>query len=516
MYLPVLQHTGLLPNLLPLSEIASDTLERPCNKMIDQIVLYWPLATTIAAAVITIVLVGSVILHKRDESAAIAWVGLILLSPIVGAVAYLIFGINRIRRRAERTRPGSSTPVGWNPALSANQSLIADLPEGDMTAPGQLRRRLMDSLTTNPLVVRNSVEVLKNGDEAYPEMLAAIENARRSVALTSYIFRSDSAGREFAEALERASARGVEVRVLVDGAGQLYSLPTTSGMLRRYDILFARYLHSFWPWRMPYLNLRNHRKILVVDGKLGFTGGINISRNHLIRQAPARPVRDLHFRIRGPVVSQLMEKFADDWAFTTRELLEGETWFPDPEINGDVAARAIASGPHEPIDRMRWILHAAISQARTRICILTPYLLPDQILVSALRLAAIRGVRIDIILPEHSNLRFVDWAVRARLDELLVDGCHVWFGPAPFNHAKLMIVDDDWALVGSSNWDPRSLRLNFELNVECQSTKLVAQLLDIFEGEREASRVVSLQDINQRSMPVRLRDGVARLFSPYF
>lgn len=483
--------------------------------MVEQIVHYWPLATTIAAAVIAIVLVGFVILHKRDESAAIAWVGLILLSPVVGAIAFLIFGINRIRRRAERTRPGSSTPVGWNPALSANQSLIAELPEGETTAPAQLRRRLMDSLTTNPLVVCNSVNVLKNGDAAYPAMLEAIEQAQHSIALASYIFRSDSVGRDFAEALERAAARGVEVRVLVDGAGQLYSWPTTSGMLRQHGITFSRYLHSFWPWRMPYLNLRNHRKILVVDGKLGFTGGINISTNNLVEGDPARPVRDLHFRFRGPVVSQLMEKFADDWAFTTRELLEGKMWFPQPGVDGDVAARAIASGPHESIDRMRWILHAAISQAQTRICILTPYLLPDQILVSALRLAAIRGVRIDIILPERSNLRFVDWAVRARLDELLVDGCHVWFGPSPFNHAKLMIVDDDWALVGSSNWDPRSLRLNFELNVECQSPQLAAQLLELFESERKASRVVSLQDINQRSMLVRLRDGVARLFSPY-
>lgn len=483
--------------------------------MVEQIVHYWPLATTFVAAVIVIMLVGSVILYKRDESAAIAWVGLILLSPIVGALAYLIFGINRIRRRAERTRPGSSTPVGWNPALSANQSLIADLPDGEATAPALLRRRLMDSLTTNPLVVQNSVEILKNGDEAYPAMLEAIDRAERSIAMTSYIFRSDDVGREFADALERAVARGVEVRVLVDGAGQLYSIPTTSMMLRRQGINFARYLHSFWPWRMPYLNLRNHRKILVVDGKTGFTGGINISRNNAIARNPARPVRDLHFCLRGPVVAQLMEKFADDWAFTTRELLEGETWFPQPKVNGDVAGRAIASGPHEAIDRMRWILHAAISQAQTRICIMTPYLLPDQILVSALRLAAIRGVRIDIILPGRSNLRFVDWAVRARLDELLVDGCHVWFGAGPFNHAKLMLVDDDWALVGSSNWDPRSLRLNFELNVECQSTTLAKELLDIFEAERTSAREVSLADINQRSMPVRLRDGVARLFSPY-
>ncbi|NDH89010.1 MAG: cardiolipin synthase, partial [Actinobacteria bacterium] len=157
----------------------------------------------------------------------------------------------------------------------------------------------------------------------------------------------------------------------------------------------------------------------------------------------------------------------------------------------------------------------AISEAHSRICIMTPYLLPDEIIVAELRLAAIRGVEIDIIIPKNSNLFFVDWAVRARIDELLVDGCRIWFGPRPFNHAKLMLVDDDWALVGSSNWDPRSLRLNFELNVECRSEALINELDRIFERERRVSRAVTLDEMRSRSIPVRLRDGIARLFSPY-
>lgn len=483
--------------------------------MIDIIARYWPLATTVLVGVIAIVLVGSVILHKRDESAAIAWVGLIILSPVMGAIAYLLFGINRIRRRAKRTRSGTSAPSDRNPALIANESMIAGMPDSNGASYARLRRRLLDALTTNPMVAHNAVQVLHNGDGAYPAMLAAINGAQNSVALTSYIFRSDESGREFSAALSCAVCRGVEVRVLVDGAGQMYSLPTTSRMLAGLKVPFARYLHSFWPWRMPYLNLRNHRKILIVDGKTGFTGGINISSANRVTQQPPRPVRDLHFEFSGPIVSQLMEKFADDWAFTTSELLEGEIWFPAAEVGGEVVARAIASGPHESINRMRWILHAAISQAQIRICVMTPYLLPDEILVSALRLAAIRGVRIDIIIPERSNLRFIDWAARARLDELLVDGCQIWFGPGPFNHAKLMLIDDDWVLVGSSNWDPRSLRLNFELNVECQSSVLVSELEAVFEKEKSAARSVSLADMNQQSMPMRLRNGVARLFSPY-
>lgn len=483
--------------------------------MNELIFIYWPLLTTAIVGIVALVLVGSVIIHKRDEGAAIAWVGLILLSPVAGAIAYLLFGINRIRRRAVRTRVGLTTPSDWNPALDAIEPLVVGTGEWDEDSPVYLRRRLLDALTTNPMVAQNAVRALHNGDEVYPAMLEAIAGAEHSIALASYIFKSDEIGRQFVAALEEAVTRGVEVRVLVDGAGEMYSFPHISRLLRANAIPFARYLHSFWPWRMPYLNLRNHRKILVVDGKLGFTGGINISQANLVDSSPARPVRDLHFALEGPIVSQLMENFADDWAFTTRELLDGDRWFPAPETGGEVLARVIHSGPHESIDRMRWILHAAISQARTRICVMTPYLLPDEILVSSLRLAAIRGVRIDIIIPQRSNLRFVDWATHARLDELLVDGCRIWFGPGPFNHTKLMLVDDDWALVGSSNWDPRSLRLNFELNVECQSPDLVRDLEIGFDAERKRSRRVSLEDMTERSMAVRLRDGIARLFSPY-
>lgn len=481
----------------------------------DLINAYWPLATSLFVGVVSIVLVISVVLIKRDESSAIAWVGLILLAPVLGAVAYLLFGINRIHRRAMRTRPRSSIPHDWTTASSARDKLEASIDSLEPGSPDRLRRKLIDALTTVPSVRGNAVRVLRDGDQAYPAMLEAIETAQHSVAIASYIFKADSLGIQFIDALERATQRGVEVRVLLDGAGQMYALPTAASALRHCGVRYARYLHSFWPWQMPYLNLRNHRKILIVDGKTGFAGGINISRANLIETSPWRPVRDLHFGFEGPVVSQLMEAFADDWAFTTGELLDGPVWFPAPVAAGEVDARAITSGPHEPIDRMRWILHAAISQARTRICVMTPYLLPDEIIVAELRLAAIRGVEIDIIIPEHSNLFFVDWAVRARLDELLVDGCRVWFGPRPFNHAKLMIVDDDWALVGSSNWDPRSLRLNFELNVECRSEALVNELAGVFARERDASHAVTLEEMRGRSIPVRLRDGIARLFSPY-
>jgi cardiolipin synthase A/B len=477
--------------------------------MLELFAFYWPFATTFVLGVIPIVLAATVILHKRNENAAIAWVGLLLLSPGIGAVAYLLFGINRIRRRAARTRPPSGTPVGSSaPDARADRSATKSATESAID-------RLIDNLAPNPAAGGNQVRLLRNGDEAYPSMIAAIDGASRSVMLSTYILKRDATGLEFVAALARACARGVDVRVLVDGVGQMYSFPTIVPALRAAEIPFARYMHSFWPWRMPYLNLRSHRKVLVVDGETGFTGGINISQNNRLDATPKRPVRDLHFRIAGPVVGQLSDAFADDWSFTTGEPLEGDQWFPPLAEHGEVVARAIPTGPHEPIDRTRWILHAAILEARERVSIQTPYFLPDEILVSALRLASIKGVKIDILIPARSNLRFVDWAVRARLDDLMNDGCRIWLGPQPFNHAKLLMVDRDWALIGSSNWDPRSLRLNFELNVECCDAAFVGELSAAFEVERKQARRLTLDDLNARSLAVRLRDGVARLFSPY-
>lgn len=473
--------------------------------MLELLAFYWPFATTLVVGVIPIVLAATVILYKRNENAAIAWVGLILLSPGIGSVTYLLFGINRIRRRAMRTRPPSGAPVGARGG------------ETRAVGPDAVKAidRLIDNLAPNPAVGGNRIQLLRNGDEVYPAMIAAIDGASRSVMLSAYIFKRDAAGLDFVAALDRARARGIEVRVLVDGVGQMYSFPSIIASLRRAEIPFARYMHSFWPWRMPYLNLRSHRKILVVDGETGFTGGVNISQDNRLAENPRRAVRDLHFRISGPVVGQLSDAFADDWTFTTGETLLGEQWFPALAAQGDVVARAIPTGPHEPIDRTRWILHAAILEARERILIQTPYFLPDEILVSALRIASIKGVKIDILIPARSNFRFVDWAVRARLDELLHDGCNIWLGTQPFNHAKLFMVDRAWALIGSSNWDPRSLRLNFELNVECCNTAFVDELSKAFAAERNEARRLTLEELQARSLPVRLRDGVARLFSPY-
>jgi cardiolipin synthase len=377
--------------------------------------------------------------------------------------------------------------------------------------------RVVSRVVNRPLTPGNHVQPLVNGDEAFPAMRAAIESAKHTISMVSYIFDNDASGKQFADALGRAVKRGVAVRVLIDAAGTRYSWPPITYKLKHAQVPFAKFLPAslLTPWRVATINLRNHRKILVVDGQTAFTGGMNIRHGNVLADQPGSPVRDLHFRVEGPVVTQLQDAFANDWAFTTGEILDGKIWFPKLQESGSVIARVITDGPDADYDKLRWTLLAALGEAQTSVQILTPYFLPDPALITALNLAALRGVRVDIVLPAKNNLPFVHWASRAMWWQVLERGCRIWLTPPPFDHSKLMIVDGHWVLSGSANWDARSLRLNFELNVECYGREFAHEMTAVLGEKLHGAREVTLAEVDGRTLPAKLRDAAARLFSPF-
>jgi cardiolipin synthase len=466
------------------------------------------------AFVLSVLASGHAVLHKRDARAAIAWVGFVWLVPMVGALSYFIFGVNRLRRKAVllrgnlvRYRAGTAEPAGLQK--------VQPLPFPDHAEHLDMLARVVGSVVERPLLPGNLIEPLENGDQAYPAMLEAIRSARKTVSLMTYIFDRDEAGLEFAAALGDAVRRGVEVRVLIDAAGTRYSWPSIRHALRREGVRHELFLPSFALWHLMTVNLRTHRKIMVVDGRAGFTGGMNIRVGHCLQRHPRNPVQDLHFRVKGPVVTQLQEVFADDWLFTTGETLRGDSWFPQPESAGPVLARGVTDGPDENFEKLLWTLLGALSIARDSVRIVTPYFLPDPALVSALNLAAMRGVQVDILLPAKNNLPFVQWASRAMWWQVLKHGCRIWLTPPPFDHSKLMLVDGCWVLLGSANWDARSLRLNFEYNLECYDPGLARQMDVWFAARRNAAHLVTLEEVDGRPLPAKLRDGIARLLTPY-
>jgi cardiolipin synthase len=226
-------------------------------------------------------------------------------------------------------------------------------------------------------------------------------------------------------------------------------------------------------------------------------------------------VQDLHFRIEGPIVSLMQEVFADDWAFCTGEVLHGDAWFPELEKRGEVLSRGVTSGPDADLQNLRKIFIGALTCAQNSIRIVTPYFLPDPAIIAAMNTAALRGVRVDLVLPSINNMKMVQWASTAPLTEILEQGCRVWLTPPPFDHTKLVLVDGVWSFLGSANWDPRSFRLNFEFNLETYDHQLAATLEALIEQKMEIARRLTLDDLNARSFPVKLRDGIVRLLTPY-
>lgn len=476
---------------------------------------FLPLFLAGFGVVITVLASGHAILYKRDSRAVIAWVGLIWLAPFLGTILYVLLGINRVRRRVAGRRGHESAHYRALDAFSCKpRDLPAVLPEGASNFVEMAR--LGGALSQMPLLKDNRIEPLINGDEAFPAMLEAIEAAEVSISLAVFIFDNDAIGERFLEALTRAVARGVKICVLIDAVGVRYSTWPITKRLRKNGVRTALFMSELLTWRTPYLNLRNHRKIMVVDGTIGFTGGMNIREDYFLAEKPAYPVQDIHFRVTGPVVQQLQATFVEDWQFTTGELLADDSWFPEPRgTDGSVYARVIPDGPDQDMNKMTMTFQGALATASRTVRILTPYFLPDRDLISALNTCNLRGIAVDIVLPLKNNLRMVSWASMAQMWQVLEWGCRVWMTPPPFDHSKVMVVDGVFSIIGSSNWDPRSLRLNFEMGLECYDRELAETLDQYIENKMAHAHRLTLPEVDGRPLPIKLRDGITRLASPY-
>jgi cardiolipin synthase len=463
---------------------------------------------------VEVIAVGAALLHvvlrKKDPRAAAYWVALIALVPLLGALLYLLLGINILRRRSKSYRDSSAV---LNSTEEDSMPLVLPEWEQEVRAfPGLVRSlRQLSPLT---LLGGNQVEMLRNGDEAFPAMISAIDSAEHSITLATYIFEATGIGLQVIQALERAHLRGVEVRVMIDDAGTRYSWPSALSALRKRGITARRFMPNRFFLRLITMNLRNHRKIMVVDGKIGFTGGINIRQGHMLRENPAHPAADTHFRVTGPAVQQLQRVFAEDWLFCTNHRLRGPTWFPELDMPGEVSVMGLPDGPDDDIQPISFALATALDEARREVWICTPYFLPPEPIFSALRSCALRGVKVNILVPGKNNIPLVHWAARTMYGPLLQRGCRIYETTGPFDHSKLFAVDGSFSIIGSTNWDPRSLQLNFEFNLACFDESLATQIQTELKQKRLTAVEITEQILQSQSFAVRLRNGFARLLIP--
>ena len=475
-----------------------------------------PVLATVLHLSLALAVTLHALLTRRNVSATVAWIGLAWLAPIIGALLYLMLGVNRIQRAGVAL----DLKTAWQREQQRTGSRVAAIGSAaGPDAPSSLAlagiNRLARETTGNALLGGNAITPLRDGDETYPAMLAAIDSAHHSITLVTYIFDLDEVGRAVADALVRAQQRGVQVRVLIDAVGGRYSHGRMVVHLSSRGVKAAAFLPPRFLGLLAHANLRNHRKIMVIDGAHGFTGGMNIRAGHWLARQPKSPVRCLHFSVRGPVVADMQRAFAIDWAFSTGEALLGETWFAAATNCGPVLARGVSDGPDGDIDHMRHVMLGALACAQQRVAIMTPYFLPDEVLLTTLQITALRGVTVDIVLPARSNLPLMDWAMRPQMGRLLAAGCRIHLSPPPFDHSKLFLVDDAWSLIGSTNWDARSLRLNFEYNLECHDAQLVAQLDTLLQQRISDAETLDAAVLARQSLAGQLRDRLAGLLSPY-
>jgi len=346
-----------------------------------------------------------VVLNKQNEAAAFSWLGIIVLVPGVGVLLYWLFGINRIRRRAIAALSEYPSSVVTQSNASA-ESLVAER----YPAHWQSMMRLGFCIHDAAYLPGNQVTPLMNGDEAYPQMIDAIRSATSSVVLSSYIFEFDRAGSEFVSALIDAHDRGVSVRVLIDGVGVGYgfSLVRADRILRKKGVKTARFLSTLSTSGTRFINLRNHRKILSVDGSVAFVGGMNIREGNFIKEvlasknasmkARVKLTQDVHFKVTGPVIDQINDVFASDWQFATEEKLPLPRWVPSKR-DADVTSRVLVDGPDDNYQKLQLTMLGAINAAKTRVQIVSPYFLPGVLLVNALQMAVMRGVKVDVCVP---------------------------------------------------------------------------------------------------------------------
>lgn len=473
---------------------------------------------------------GLVVIHclryRREATSAILWMFVAWSFPVIGPVLFLSFGINRVQFKGLKKQEANQELLRERLARESHPETLACWCHAHEAFAGttgtvslQDLSRTMDQLLPNsPLLTGNHVEVLVTGDQAYGPMLDAIAHASHHIHLQTFILGNDAVGRDFLELLSEKARSGVVVRLLYDSFGSSYA--RLSGLLNRFrgvpGMQMAAWSQVSPMKRQFQLNLRNHRKLLIVDGSKAFTGGINLHDENVSKsQSPA--IRDYHFAVKGPIVQELQYSFFKDWYFMTGEepdILLCEEHFPKVSSMGNSLVRIINAGPTADVEALTDILCSALAAARREILAVTPYFVPTQDLLRAFRLAALRGVDVRLIVPQENNHPFVGLAARALYDDLLSDGVRIYHRPPPFLHAKGLIVDDDLAIVGSANLDARSLRLNYETNLAIFDASFVRTFKKTVLTDLSISKEVQMSSWRARPQVVQMTENFCNLLSP--
>ncbi|TAH37476.1 MAG: cardiolipin synthase B [Planctomycetota bacterium] len=370
--------------------------------------------------------------------------------------------------------------------------------------------RCMSNLLGPPLIAGNAVTVLQNGDEIFPAMLEAIGSAQRSICFETYIYWSGIVGERFSDALAERARAGVRVHVLLDWVGTHLDDELLDPM-REAGVQLELYHPLHW-YTLARFNNRTHRKLLIVDGRIGFTGGVGIADVWLGDAQDPDHWRESHFRLEGPAVGQMQAAFIDNWIKTRSELLHGEDYFPEAPAAGGFQAQVFTSSPTSGSENVRLMYLLSIASAREHVRLSASYFVPDELSTRTLVAALQRGVRVEAILPgKHMDVEITRKASRARWGPLLEAGMEIYEYQPTMYHCKVMIVDDQWVSVGSTNFDNRSFRMNDEANLNVLDPGFARELAQVFEEDKRRSLRITLEEWRRRPLREKLAEAIADL-----
>jgi cardiolipin synthase len=475
-----------------------------------EIILLLFLITSVAIA-------GIVLFEKRSPEKTAAWILALVLLPVAGLVFYLIFG-QEYRKTKMFSRRGLKN-LGRFRILASRQ--LRKLTKKELSIPEAAKEKenIVKLLMNNShalLTTGNRLRILNNGQKTVNAIFEAIEKAVHHIHLEYYIIEDDEVGNRLKEILIRKRREGVEVRVIIDDVGSWGLSKRFIRELREEGIDIQSFMEVRFPRLTPRVNYRNHRKIAIVDGETGFTGGINFADRYLNGIERIGPWRDTHLQIEGDAVACLQVLFAADWYFVRNENLKGPGYF---KTNSDLKGPAVqisASGPDSDWDSIGQAFFAAITSAKKEVFIVTPYLMPPPPILQALKITALGGVNVQILLPEFSDARISKWCSFSFIEELLEAGIRIFFYQKGFIHSKLIMVDGIFCSIGTTNLDFRSLETNFEINTFIYDEAFTLQLIGFYHADLLNSREIVPGEWKKRSRIAHWKESLAHLISPMY
>ncbi len=460
------------------------------------------LIVTAAYLVFILVVIGVIIGAKRDPVKSLAWISVIALLPVAGVVLYVLFGRNlrKEKKFGRKLQLFEGVSLEHAHAIDDNRNTIT----------------LLLNNSQAPLTVHNHVSVLNNGKATFAAIIEALKNAKETINIEYYIFENDRIGGKIAKILRDKARAGIEVRFIYDDVGSWGLSPKFLSGMRHAGVKVRCFQPVVFPWLTSTVNYRNHRKIVVVDGQVAFTGGINIADRYLVRRGKNGMWRDTHLRLEGEAVAMLQTVFLTDWYFLNKKepAMFDVKFYPPSTVEGESPVQIAASGPDSDWAAIMQAFFSAITRAHDHIYISSPYFLPNEAILTALKVAALGGIDVRVMIPSRSDSKIVYWATRSYISELLDAGIGVYLYQKGFNHSKVIMIDGRFSSVGTANMDVRSFEDNFEVSAIMYDPSVAAELEGYFFDDLKRSKLLRRDEWALRPHRHRIYESFARLLSP--